>query len=337
MLSADQRVGDYRVLGPIGEGGLGSIFAAVHVRRPEERVAIKVLRSEAAERPEVAARFRREAQAAAAIQHPGVVRVLDYTQLESGASCLIMEYVAGESLEQRLLQRGALPYAEAALLHQQIAAALSAAHHGGIIHRDLKPANVMLLPSPSAGAIIKVVDFGLAKATSADFTEIGTSDGITMLGTLSYMAPEQFLTPSKVDGRADVYSLGVMLYRALCGALPFSTDVRSQGEKIARYYHMHVHQAPPPLPAAVPPPLRALVSRMLAKTPEERPAMWQVDRALARVARDLGVAPSQILAPGAPAPPPWRRLHEMPLWALALLVGAAVFVLGLGIARLLGR
>ncbi len=207
----------YRLEALIGRGGMGAVFRARDVRL-ERDVALKVVRADLVLAPEARTRFRREAQIVARLQHPAVVTVFDYGTLPDGAAFLVMEYVRGEDLRGLLKREGQLDPLRVVELIAGISAGVEAAHAAGVLHRDLKPENVLL---PANGTGPKVLDFGVAKMIDAP-GELGTTQtrGSTIVGTPAYMAPEQ-LRGEQVDGRADVFSLGVMTYEALTGRLPY--------------------------------------------------------------------------------------------------------------------
>jgi GAF domain-containing protein len=208
----------YRVEDIVGQGGMGAVFRAWDLRL-ERSVAIKVVRADLLAAPESRVRFRRESMMVARLQHPAIVTVFDYGSLRDGSAFLVMEYVPGEDLRRLLKREGPLEVARVTSLLQGIAGGVEAAHKAGIFHRDLKPENILL---PESGIGPKVVDFGVAKMTDATATS-GTTTltaGGTIVGTPAYMAPEQ-LRGGTVDGRADVFSLGVMTYEMLTGRLPF--------------------------------------------------------------------------------------------------------------------
>jgi serine/threonine protein kinase len=267
-------VGDrYRIVRKLGEGGMGQVYEAEHVTLPR-RVALKVLRPDRAD-AESFARFRQEARATARIGHPGIVAVVDSDALGDGSLFLAMELLAGRSLEDWLCGPGRL-YDGVAWL-AAVARALHAAHEAGIVHRDVKPANVFLQETPQ-GIVPKVLDFGIAKVTAADATQIATAAG-TLLGTPYYLAPERAL--GRPPGpRADLYSLGVILYEMLTGSVPFVDDT------FMGVLAQHIRTPPlDPRQAAperdLPPATCALAMRLLDKDPSRRPPD------AAHVARDL--------------------------------------------------
>jgi hypothetical protein len=208
----------YRVDAVIGQGGMGAVFRAWDLRL-ERAVAIKVVRADLIADPDSRARFRRESQIVARLQHPSIVTVFDYGTLADGAAYLVMEFVPGEDLRHLLKREGRLPAPRMAELLSGICGGVESAHKSGIFHRDLKPENILL---PESGTGPKVVDFGVAKLTNpSNTTDGGTlTVGGTIVGTPAYMAPEQ-LRGDPVDGRADVFSLGVMAYEMLTARLPY--------------------------------------------------------------------------------------------------------------------
>ena len=206
----------YRVDAMVGQGGMGAVFRAWDVRL-ERSVAIKVVRGDLLADPDSRERFRRESQIVARLQHPSVVTVFDYGTLADGAAFLVMEFVPGEDLRQLLKRERRLTPARAAELLAGIAGGVDSAHKAGIFHRDLKPENILL---PESGTGPKVVDFGVAKLNTGAAAG-GTLTGAgTIVGTPAYMAPEQ-LRGESVDGRADVFSLGVMTFEMLTSKLPY--------------------------------------------------------------------------------------------------------------------
>ena len=244
--------GRYRLEAPVAAGGIGEVWRG----RDEvlgRAVAVKLLRAEYASHPETLARFRAEARHAAAVPHPGVAQVYDYG--EDGRPYLVMELVAGPSLAE-VLAGGPLPAARAMDVVAQAAGALAAAHAAGLVHRDIKPANLLLGP----GGVVKVTDFGIAHAAgAAPLTRTGT-----LVGTPAYLAPER-AAGEPATSASDLYSLGIVGYECLTGAPPFTgTPV-----EVAL---AHQHRPLPPLPPSVPADVAALVTRLTAKDPQDRPA-----------------------------------------------------------------
>ncbi|MEZ4382811.1 MAG: protein kinase [Nannocystaceae bacterium] len=255
--------GRYEITGLVGEGGMGRVYAATH-RFLRRRVALKVLRGDAQTSAESVARFRQEALLCTRIGHPGIVEVLDCATYGEGRTSrvfMVMELLEGESLEDAMARPGP---ADARLEWlAAIAEALAAAHRVGVVHRDIKPANVFLV----GGRAPKILDFGIAKAT--DQEGVQTQAG-ALLGTPYYLAPERALGRA-LDGRADLYSLGVILYELLTGDVPFvgATMMEVLGHQI-RSAPLDPRQAAPerPIPASV----AALTLELLAKDPQARPA-----------------------------------------------------------------
>jgi tRNA A-37 threonylcarbamoyl transferase component Bud32/tetratricopeptide (TPR) repeat protein len=269
-------IGPYRILDPIGKGGMGQVFAAVHTSSGRE-VALKLLLKEIAEDRQLAGRFLQEYKVLATLEHPNIVKVFDGDKLEDGTAYLAMERLEGTTLGEWLRQRGRRVDVKTALsIGEQIASAMAKAHENGIVHRDLKPGNIFLLnadASASAAPTIKVLDFGIAKVpatpTGGVDTQVLTLGG-TFLGTLAYMSPEQCINVDKVDAAADVYAFGVLLFELLAFRLPFVSD------EPAALVGMHCLEKPPyvgDLVPDVPPDVCALIDAMLAKDPKERPSM----------------------------------------------------------------
>lgn len=211
--------GKYRVVRQLGEGGMGAVFEAEHIRI-ERRVAIKVMRAQIARDKDSVLRFEREARAAARIGSSRVADVLDLGELPGGDRFMVMEFLDGESLADRLDDRGRLGTREAVDLVVQLLEGLARVHAAGIIHRDLKPANVFLVKSETGADFVKVLDFGLCKMTESGGAALVNTD-IDLLATPAYMSPEHLESgPKRLDARSDLYGVGVILYRALAGRLP---------------------------------------------------------------------------------------------------------------------
>jgi len=219
----------YQIVRVVGEGGMGRVYEARHLRLKERRFALKCLHADLAKNPEMAARFLREAESASSIKHPNVVDVFDVHHLADGTPYLVGEFLEGEELAQYVAKRGPLEPRAAAKVARQVCLALAAAHDRGIVHRDMKPENVFVLAASIAAVergetrtlTVKVLDFGISKAGDAGGANL-TRTGVIM-GTPSYMAPEQ-ARGRAVDHRADVYSVGACLYFMVTGRRPFDSD-----------------------------------------------------------------------------------------------------------------
>jgi serine/threonine protein kinase/formylglycine-generating enzyme required for sulfatase activity len=253
----------------LGQGGMGLVFKAHH-KFIKTQHAIKIILPDlVGNDPSLAARFRQEAMAAAAIRHPNTVSVTDYGILDGTTPYLVMEFVEGRSLHDVLAQQKRISPAESVRIMLAICAGVGAAHRQGIVHRDLKPLNIMLRPGEPPGESLKVLDFGLAKIKSGDL--LGSLVAVQtqgMMGSPFYMAPEQWHDDDEIDVRADIYSLGVILYQMLAGDVPF------KGKSIPVIMNMHLNTAAPTLVERgvdVPEALQAAVSHALEKEPAKRP------------------------------------------------------------------
>ena len=243
----------------LGGGGMGQVYLARDPRL-DRLVAVKLLHAATPQGEEADARFRREARALSRIVHPNVVGIHTFGRGDD-AWFLVMEYVDGQSLEA-LLRGGPLPLREALAIARQVAAGLQEAHALGIVHRDVKPGNVLVRALASGGQLAKVCDFGLARQFQGQETQALTQEA-TILGTPSYMAPEQ-IRGEAVDGRTDLYALAVMLYQMLAGRLPFKRD------SVHATLIAHLLDAPPPLDDAAPEAVERELRKALAKDPAER-------------------------------------------------------------------
>jgi serine/threonine protein kinase len=259
VASGSGRIGPYHIEAELGRGSMGIVYRA---RREGAKgpVAVKLLNPAIASDPAMSARFVREGRAAALVNDPGVVGVTDFGVLHDGRGFLVMELVEGRTLEEILEEGGALPPEEAVRIAVRVATALAAAHVRGVVHRDLKPSNVFL----TAEGQVKVADFGAALVEDA--LRGGSVEASVILGTPAYMAPEQ-AQALPTDERADIYSLGCILFRMLSGEPPFP------GGAILEVLRKHIEQPPPRVRSprgALPDRLVEGVARALAKRPEER-------------------------------------------------------------------
>ena len=263
--------GRYRILEVLGEGGMGAVFVAEQLAL-RKQVALKVIRPELAGDGEMAARFAREAMASAKLDHPHVAAALDYGTLPEGGAYLVMQLVRGRSLADLIMNEGALPWARATGLAAQVADALAAAHAAGIVHRDLKPENILLEPRDDGSELVKVLDFGIASVSMDDgpapegaaprraLTRVGM-----VMGTPGYMSPEQAMG-EKVDERADLYSLGVILWECVMGVELFP------GTELPAIVSKQLTEAAPDVGVVDgPPALSELVAALLARAPDARP------------------------------------------------------------------
>lgn len=258
-----QQVGRYVLEDRIGEGGMGSVWRARHALLRNRIVAIKVMHEELRRGESFTQRFEKEAERQAMLNHPGIVPVVDFFE-ENGRQCLVMNYIPGQSLEDRLHARASLPVAEASAIAGQVLHALEFAHQHGVIHRDLKPSNILLGSDGQA----YLTDFGIAIAVGERrFTRTGEA-----VGTVEYLSPEQILTPSRIDFRADVYSFGCVLYEMLTGRPPFLVD-DPEGDTMFQLKQKHVNERPEPPGVhnrALSKKVDAVVLMALEKNPEDR-------------------------------------------------------------------
>jgi serine/threonine protein kinase len=262
----DMLAGKYRVEKVLGEGAMGVVVAAMHVHLGE-RVALKFLKPELAGNQEVVARFLREAQAAVRIKGEHIARVSDVGTLESGAPYMVMEYLTGSDLGAVIERRGKLDIPHAVDCVIQACDALAEAHSLGIVHRDLKPSNLFLTARPDGSALVKVLDFGIAKLLNSDPTKPQLTANGAVIGSPVYMSPEQILGKKTVDARSDVWQLGVILYELVSGECPF--DGKTMADiMIAIGVHpaKPLRQVRPDAPAE----LEALIARCLEKDAAKR-------------------------------------------------------------------
>lgn len=259
----------YRLEERLGIGGMGTVYRARHllIDRP---VAVKVLNPRFVEDEAARTRFRREAKACGRLQHVNAVTVTDFGQSQDGYVYLVMELLEGRTLRDVLAKEAPLDPARSVALMLQISAAVAAAHEAGIIHRDLKPANIFIVQRAEVPAVVKVLDFGIAKlaADSLDEDEPKTLTQVgAMIGTPRYMSPEQ-CNGAELTPAADVYSLGVILYEMLTGTVPFSG---STPLAIAMKHTGEIPRSPREFVPAIPPPLEQDVLHTLEKRPQDRP------------------------------------------------------------------
>jgi serine/threonine protein kinase len=336
MLKLDQTLaGRYRVEALLGSGGMAQVYRGTDMVLSRS-VAIKVLSSDYSRDPAFVERFRREARAAARLNHPTVVSVYD-TGSDDGVHFIVMEFVSGRTLAQILAAEGPLLPERAAAISARVAEALSFAHEAGLVHRDVKPGNVMLTDRGD----VKVMDFGIARAASGPGQAI--TETTSILGTAAYLSPEQ-AEGKPVDPRSDIYSLGVVLYELLTGQPPFS------GPSPVAVAYKHVMEEPVPPSAVrsgVPSALEAIAMRALAKDPSRRYASADLMRAdleaaagggtespvpvpdTERQGRDRTETLPPVVPPPTRQPPSRRRVWPFVLVALAVAAVVALIVVGL--------
>ena len=330
-LSPGTRIGHYDVTSLLGEGGMGQVWQATDTQL-NRQVALKILPDAFASDPDRLARFQREAQILASLNHPNIAAIYGIEEAD-GTRALVLELVEGPTLADRI-GKGAIPLDEALPIAKQIAEALEAAHEQGVIHRDLKPANVKVKDD----GMVKVLDFGLAKAIQPDAGDPGLSMSPTIsltaaatqmgmvIGTAAYMAPEQ-ASGKAVDKRADVWAFGVVLYEMLTGTRPFV------GDDVSKTLARVIDREPDwdALPEDLPPVLSNFLCRCLQKNPRQRIRdIGDVSLTMEGAFETIVPAGEATVAPGA-AQPTWRRL--LPLVATAVVVGLGVGLAVWSVAR----
>jgi serine/threonine protein kinase len=307
--------GRYPVVGVLGRGGMGAVYRGV--QEPLGRaVALKVIRPEAAlgddDNP-LRRRFFREAQAIAALSHPGIVGLYDYGETTDGLLFMVMELIEGPTLRQVLKEAGRLPVERAIALTAQVLDALAQAHGLGIVHRDLKPGNVMLVDAGTPDERAKLLDFGVAKVFAqdpglADITQGGSG---TTLGTPRYMAPEQVIN-GEISPQTDLYAVGVLLFALLTGKPPFD------GPSAFDIQRLHQEAPVPALPAelGVPPSVEAVLRHALEKRAADRPASARAMAAALRAAVQTAPLERTVIA-SVPVTAPLLRMPSPSLAAVA--------------------
>jgi serine/threonine protein kinase len=266
MIDVGQTIGNYRLTARLGEGGMGVVYLAEHPVIGK-KVALKAIHPELSRNAEVVSRFVTEAKSVNQIGHEHIVDIADFGTTPGGEFYFIMEYLQGESLADRLKREGHLDATKAMVIGAQIADALDSSHEHGIIHRDLKPENIFLVARGGSKDFVKVLDFGLAKLTDTEEKVSHKTRAGSVMGTPYYMAPEQCEGKTEIDHRADIYSLGVLLFEMLTGKVPFGGD--GYGEIIVK----HITMPPPSVRSLVPeltPELDLILFRALAKDRTQR-------------------------------------------------------------------
>ena len=286
----------YHILKKLGEGGMGQVYRAEHVKMGRHS-AIKVMNPSMVHDPAAVARFNREASNASRINHPNVCAIYDFGETSDGLIFLAMEFIEGEPLADLLERQGALPLVRATTIVLQTAEALQAAHELGIVHRDLKPGNIMLTKGRHGAETVKVVDFGIAKAIGGDETRGGEGQTVTktglVIGTPEFMSPEQ-VSGDGLDGRSDLYSLALVFYRMLSGKLPFDgTTIQETMIKRLTDEPRKLADARPDL--SFPPGLQPVLDTALARMPAGR--YQSVAKFAADVAAVTGLSVDRVVRP----------------------------------------
>jgi len=329
----------YHVVKKLGEGGMGQVYLAEHVKMGR-RSAIKVMNPAMVHDPDAVARFNREASNASRITHPNVCAIYDFGETPDGLIYLAMEFIEGEPLTDLLEREGALPVPRATAIFLQTADALQAAHDLGIVHRDLKPDNIMLTSRKGGGETVKVVDFGIAKAVGGDQAGQKVTKTGLVVGTPEFMSPEQ-LSGDALDGRSDLYSLALVFYRMLIGKLPFeATSVQETMIKRLTDEPIKLAEARPDLP--FPAGLQPVLDTALARTPMERyqsVAKFAADVAAVTGQPTTGAVPhtrsmgdtegkTQLLTPISAASAPRKKRSLIPVVAgvVVILAGGGAWV-----------
>jgi serine/threonine protein kinase len=291
----------YQIVRAVGRGGMGEVYEATQVQLAR-RVALKTIRADLASKPELLARFRREAESAAALGHPNLVQVTDFQANEGEAAFLVMEMLDGATLAHVLAQEGRLDPARAAFIAVQLLSGLAAAHRAGIVHRDVKPANVFLQSTSVMRDLVKVLDFGVAKlALDATPGARAMTQAGEVLGTLSYMAPEQAVSGAAIDARTDIYGVGATLFHALSGVRPFDATEPGGGrtalDRIAPWVHRD---------------LAAVIERALQRSPDAR---WSTaDDMAAALSPFASAAGAGVVAASPSAPGSGSTMKERSGW-----------------------
>ena len=323
----------YKIEALLGRGGMGAVFLASHLRLAGKQVAIKILHIEI-ENAEIVARFKREAEIAARLNHPNIVGVVDYNVAPDGTPYLVLDYLEGETLAQRIA-RGPLSLDQVTSILRQIGSALTAAHRAGIVHRDLKPQNIFLVPTEVDGRFVeiaKVLDFGISKIRGSQ--TVKTQDS-ALLGTPQYMAPEQATGQhASVDERTDVFALGAIVHEMLSGQPAFS------GASIPEVVFKVVYEQPAPLGGEVPAAIAAAVSRAMAKPSDDRfPSVATFVEAVTGQPLTLSRGPAPAAPAAADSPSAARRVATGEAFARTMgsgdhgdspIAGAAATAMGVG-------
>ena len=282
--------GLYKVDKRIGEGGMGTVYMAVHIHL-NKPFAVKVLSDKVAANKLAVDRLLQEAQTASSIDHDNIVDVVSFDTTDEGRVFLVMEFLEGFSLAD-LVEKGPMAADRVLPIAYQLCQALEAAHERGIVHRDLKPENIFIVRKRDLD-FVKVLDFGISKVKTAEAEQVRMTRTGQLVGTPLYMSPEQARGESDVDRHADIYALGVILYEMLCGRPPF------EGGNYFQLLWKHGNEEPKPLSEriAIAPELDAVVMKALEKKPEDRhQSMAELEQALMAAAPEIGVHPSRLVS-----------------------------------------
>jgi serine/threonine protein kinase len=301
MIAVGQTIGNYTLTAKLGEGGMGVVYLAEHpvIGR---KVAMKAIHPELSRNPEVVSRFVNEAKAVNQIGNEHIVDIHDFGTTPDGEFYFIMEFLQGEALSDRLKRMAPFEPVRALAIAAQVADALGASHQHGIIHRDLKPENIFLITKGHTADFVKVLDFGLAKLTQSDGAATHKTRTGSVMGTPYYMAPEQCEGKANIDHRADIYSLGVILFEMLTAKVPFGGE--GYGEIIVKHITAQV-PSPRAINPLLPPSLEAIIMRALAKQRGERfQTMEEFAEALTEPERFAENASSYAATQPIPTPPP---------------------------------
>ncbi len=317
----DTTVGNYRITRKLGSGSMGSVYLAEH-REVGKRIAVKVLAGHLTEDASMVGRFMLEAKAIGRLQHPGIVEMFDFGELEDGRSYYTMEYLEGETLSVRM-RRGRIGLAELQSILDQVCDALTAVHGKGIIHRDLKPGNIFLALKGNR-RVVKILDFGIAKWQSASRGAVELTSTGTVLGTPVYMSPEQAMGENeKVCPQSDIYSLGVVLYKILCGQYPIHGTAIHE---VVAYHFKHdaigLREQNPGVPEGI----AAVVMKALSREPGKRQGtpmelFFEFQAACAGFPGDMHFDNSALVAPtfsGAFSAVQARPRRDSDLWDVAV-------------------
>jgi serine/threonine-protein kinase len=304
--------GRYRVVKPLGEGGMGQVYLAIH-EAIEKQVALKVLKPEYSAKEDIITRFQQEAISASRIKHPNVLEVFDFGTLDNGCAFLAMEFLQGNDVADELMRTGYLETSRALRIMLQVCRALAAAHRAGVVHRDMKPDNIFLLRTADGEEIVKIVDFGIAQLRNTEEEAAKsnnkpqrrlTKTGM-IFGTPEYMAPEQ-AAGKKADQRVDVYACGIILFEMLTGAVPFT------GDSFMAVLAAHLNDPAPSMmefrpDLSISRELHEVVRRMLEKKPDARfQSMSELSNALLGTPEGMALQheqPMSVMRPLSSIPP----------------------------------